>query len=428
MRAVSITPSRLSGKAKAPPSKSYTHRLLILATLASTPSVIEAPLRCDDTLASLRACSLLGAKVELHRGAWLITPPRRLRAPPDVIEAGGSGTTARFITALCSLADGGYSVVTGDESLRRRPMAPLLSALRNLGVECFSTRGDGHLPVVIRGGGLRGGRAELQGDVSSQFLSALLVAALKAEEETALSLRGALVSRPYVESTLACISLFGGRVRAGQASFYVPPAQSLRGIRARPPGDVGLALLLASSILLSGGAATIEGLDPALPQADFKGLRILRELGCELEFDRAHGRLSIRAEGELEGGTYDLADAPDLLPVLAPLAVACRKPLALRNVRHARFKESDRIAALSAELRKVGLQVEEEDDGLIIGRGDLRPAALDPHNDHRLFMAFCALSQAVPGGCMVLNPGCVSKSFPAFLRTLRALGAKIEVM
>lgn len=369
----------------------------------------------------------LGARVLRRPGVWTVAPPERLRLPEDVIDAGGSGTTARFFIPLCALTPPGLSVLTGNEALRRRPMLPLLEALEGLGSRARSTTGKGVLPVVVEGGGLRGGSTSLRGDVSSQFLSGLLLASLRAEQEARMRVLGKLVSAPYVDATLAAVSLFGGSIRRHGSEFIVPSGQSLQAQEVLTPGDIGLSLLLAAAVILSGGEALIRELALDLPQADALGLRLLRELGCELELD-GQGSLSVRASGELRGGTFELGEAPDLLPVLAALSVACREAVEIGGVAHARFKESDRLSALAQGLREAGLQVEEREQGLRIWRGEPRSAVLDPQGDHRLFMAYCALAFALPKGALVLEPRCVRKSFPGYLRALKSLGARPEVV
>jgi 3-phosphoshikimate 1-carboxyvinyltransferase len=420
----------LSGSVSVPPSKSYTHRAVLMASLAlagsGRGSRIRNPLLSRDTNATVEACAAMGAAMERREGALTIKGTRP-RVPEDVVNVENSGTTLRFMTSAFSLAPDGYVVLTGDSSIRRRPMQPLLETLGQLGVQAWSSRGNGCAPVVVKAGGMRGGKASIRGDVSSQFVSSLLVSSPLAEIDTALKVADA-VSRPYIEMTLRLGEIFGVRVRnKGYSEFEVPSGQEYRAADFTVPADFSSASFIVAAVAMVGGKATIENLDATLPQGDAKILDIARRMGAKVTEEK--GRLVVAADGDmLTGGTFDLGDTPDLLPVVAALALRCDSPVEVVGTAHARFKETDRIAIVAKELAKLGASVKERRDGLRIlpTKGRLQAAPLDAHDDHRMFMAFSLASMLIPGGAPIAGAESLDVSYPTFLEDIGRLGARVR--
>jgi 3-phosphoshikimate 1-carboxyvinyltransferase len=419
---VTISGADLRGEVKAPPSKSYTHRAVTAALLSEGRSEILDPLFSKDTEATMLAAELFGALIERGGERLLVEGRRRPVTPGDVVDAMNSGTTLRIMTALAGLAEGGYTVLTGDESLRRRPMQPLLDALGQLGVRAWSTRLNGTAPIVVEAGNM-GGECRIRGDISSQYISALLMAGAAAERPVTVQVEGEPVSRPYIESTIAVMKEYGAWVtREGYTLFHTEPA-GYRAARFRVPGDYGLAGFIMAAPLLGGGRVRVTGLDPRYPQADRAVVALLAGMGAKIR----ESAEAVEVEWTpLRGLETDLRDSPDLLPIAAVLGSVAEGETRIKGVHHARHKESDRISVLASELRKASIQVEERADGLVIRGGRPRRATLDPQGDHRLFMAFALLSLSTPGGLNILNPESASVSYPSFLDDLRRIGCEVR--
>jgi len=419
-------PPTVSGDYVPPPSKSYTHRALVAAALADGESLIVNALRSDDTLMTMRALRSLGARM-IGRGSIVMVRPGRLRAPGDVIHCGASGTTLRFMISVASLTDGGYSVLTGTRRLRERPVGPLLDSLSQLGVEATSTRGNGLPPVIVRGGGLRGGTASLRAEESSQYVSSILLAAPRSAAGVELEVRG-IVSRTYVDATLAVMEAFGARPeRAGYDRFSVEPT-GYRGARFAVPGDYSSASYFMGLVAAVGGILTVRGLG-SMPQADSAILGILERMGARVRLDGSTGDVVVESSGALRGGEFDLRDSPDLLPIVAALGALAQGRTRITGIAHTRLKESDRPAAMAEELSKLGARVWWGEGHLEV-EGPVAPPegpppVLSDHGDHRIFMALAILSAALRGRAALAPSSSYRKSYPGFLEDLRELGVDI---
>ncbi len=413
-----IERSRLSGEICCPASKSYTHRAIFLASLADGPSTIANVLASADTDATVAACRSLGAEIEQDGDALRVTP-RGLR--PADIDAANSGTTIRIASAVSALAEG-TSTLTGDESLRRRPMQPLLDALGTMGARCSSR--EGRPPVTVTGR-IAGGHIDIPGNISSQFISALMISAPMTRSGVTISIQGDLVSKPYLEATISAMRRFGVVVHTViPFRRYAVAPQAYRPASFTVPSDSSsLALLLAAAVL-AGEKMKIRVAFGDLPQGDESFIDILEVLGIRV--DVGEDVISVDAPGVLAGGRFDLGNTPDLLPPLAILSARCSAPLEIVNVGHARFKETDRIAVLASQLAKAGIGAVQGQDSLTLTPGALGGAHLDPHSDHRLFMAFCILAMAI-GDCTVEDPESVRISYPSFIEDVRGLGAKLSL-
>lgn len=409
-----------SGNVAAPPSKSYTHRALMMAFLAGDTRVAN-PLWGADTLATRACITTLGAEVKGEAGVRVTRGD--LRPPEDVLNVMNSGTTLRLLSGVCALLDGA-SVLTGDASIRSRPMEPLLEALRQLGARAQSTRRDGKAPIVVEGP-MHGGEASLAGDVSSQFVSSLLMACPLAAKDTRIALTSPLKSRPYVEVTLAMMRHFGVRADAEGEDFLVPAGQAYRPSHFRVPGDYSSAAFPLVAGAITGGKVTVKALAPEWPQGDRFILEALRAMGARVT--ERGGSATVQAEA-LEGAELDLGDTPDLFPILCVAGAFAKGTTTLGGAPQLRFKESDRIKAMAAGLKAMGAKVREREDGLVIEGGKaLRGASIETHEDHRILMAFSVAALRAQGPLRLSEHESYAVSYPTFLQDLRRLGAKAEV-
>lgn len=408
----------LCGVINAPPSKSYTHRAFVLASLAGGESRIRNYLISGDTLATVNACRALGAEIVLGGEAVVGGTAGKLRTPPEAIDCENSGTTIRLVSAMASLD--GEVILTGDPSLRERPMQPLLDALSQLGVKTSSLGGDGRPPVKIHGGTLSGGRVRIRGDVSSQFISALLIVAPYARKETRIILTSALKSRPYVAMTLEAMHRFGAEAESmDHKGFRVPPGR-YKGTSYEVEGDYSNASYFLALAAMTGSEITVKNLSRDSLQGDRRMLDYLRAMGAEVEVGEK--AVTVRG-GVLRGIEADLGDTPDLVPTLVALGCRAMGRTVIKNVEHARHKESDRLAACASEFRKFGVRILERRDGLVINGGqELRGAVVDSWGDHRLAMALAITGMAASGKTVVRGAEAVKISYPDFFKALESLG------
>lgn len=400
----------IRGVVNAPPSKSYSHRAFIISSLAEGTSQLKYPLYSEDTLASLECCRAFGSNIEVkNEECNVIGTGGDFNTPDDVLNVKNSGTTLRIITSAASLA-ANYTVLTGDNSLRERPMQDLIQALRKLGVNVYSTRNNGKAPIIIKGG-LIGGESVIKGDVSSQYISSILLSAPYAENPVSLKVNGDFISKPYVDMTLDIMRKFGVNVeyQSVDKSFHVTP-QKYNAIEYTVEGDYS-----SASYLIAAGAAlnsdlTVKNLDSKSKQGDQIILDIVQEMGCNVQVKK--DEVKLMSTGKLQGIDVELKNTPDLLPTVAALGAVASGTTRIRGVEHARYKETDRINTSAIELAKLGAIVKEEEDGLII-QGGVHGGVVDSHNDHRLVMALYLIGLKV-GKVRIKNAGVYDVSFPNF--------------
>jgi len=362
--------SRVSGSIQAPPSKSYTHRAVILAALSSGPCRIRRPLLAEDTEATIGGMAAFGAEIE-RTADGLRVASDSLRPPGMPIDARNSGTTLRLLTGVAALLEGS-TTLSGDASLRKRPMGPLLDALTVLGARARSSSGDGLPPVEVEGV-LRGGRVSLSGSVSSQFLSSLLIACPLAGNRSEIRVLPPRRSEPYVEMTRQMVRAFGVDIVVDEGAYLVPGGRTYRPTDLEVPGDFSSAAF------------------PLVAAA---------------------------------GQTVDVSDTPDLFPILAVLATQANGETHFVNGEHLRVKESDRIASTVAMLRALGAHAEPTADGCVVhGPASLRGAFIDSRADHRILMAAAIAGLAADDSVDISDPWCFRVSYPSFLDDMRALGA-----
>jgi len=393
-----------------PGSKSYTHRALIAAALAPGESLLTNALRAEDTELTAQALERLGAGI-----AWKDTEVRlrgtggRWQPAPEPIYLGNSGTSMRFLTALTALGRGEYHL-TGSPRLCERPVGELLQALASLGVEAHSQQGNGCPPVIVRGG-LTGGRTQLSGAVSSQYLSALLFIAPLAPQGAEIEITGELVSRPYVNLTLEVLADFGiSFYREGYKFFQVPGGQSYQPRDYEIEADASSASYFWAAAALTGGRVTITNLSLESCQGDIDFLSVLARMGCRIAPTEAG--LTLQG-GPLTGIEVDMAPMPDLVPTLAVAAAFARGDTVITGAAHLRHKESDRLAAVAGELARMGISAAETADGLIIHGGHPHGAIIHTYDDHRIAMSFAVAGLKIPG-ISIRDAQVVAKSFPDF--------------
>ena len=440
---VHLSPSTVSGTTRAPPSKSYTHRA-ILAAGYSEEATIHDPLDSADPRATQRAVNGFGGDVtvgdddsSLEITGFGGTP----YVPDTVIDCANSGTTMRLVTATAALG-GGLTVLTGDDSLRSRPQGPLLEALAELGVRAESTRSNGQAPLVV-GGPLDGGRVAIPGDVSSQYISALLMAGAVTEEGIELELTTELKSAPYVDITLEVLSEFGvtaepvgtngenGVRSAGADGFVVEGGQAYApaGGEYHVPGDFSsISYLLAAGAIAAseGESVVVEGAQPSA-QGDSAIVEVLDGMGADISWDTAAGEITI-SRSSLSGTTVDVGNTPDLLPTIATLGAVADGDTVIENCEHVRYKETDRVSAMATELETLGASVTEEQATLTIHGDDsaLAGATVEGYHDHRVIMSLAVAGLVADGETTVTGADHVAVSFPGFFEALSTLGADID--
>jgi len=422
MESVAVRPLThpLNAAVTVPGSKSYTQRALILAALARGESLLRRPLDAEDTTYLIAALQMLGAVITPQNDALVIRGTGgRLENPGREIYLGNNGTAMRILTGVTAIGRGEF-ILTGDERLRERPLAPLLEALNSLGVAARGLHRDGYPPVAIRTAGLPGGQVTLRDLDSSQYVSALLIAAPYAAGDIRIDLAGRIPSRPYIDVTVEAMGEFGVEVQVETPDRYlVRGGRSYRGTDCRIEGDASSASYFFLAAALTGGMVEVRNVPLRTRQGDIGFLKLLQEAGCEVTA-RGDG-VTVTGRTLRDGPQcFDLKDMPDMVPTLAVLAAARPGRTVIANVAQLRVKESDRLAALATELRKMGVSVTEEADRLTIDGGGLHGAEIETYNDHRIAMSFAVLGLVVPG-VKIRNPRCVDKSFPGFWQELGKL-------
>jgi len=414
----------LEGVVSAPSSKAYTHRMLIAALLSEGTSRIFNPLISADTQATLMAVRAFGAETEIKEHCWTVQGSESVKTPSGPIDCRESGSTLRFMIPVAALANGSVKLIF-HTSFKKRPVAPLLGSLKNLGVDSEVLSERGTSAVLIRGGGIRGGKTSIRGDISSQFISGLLFACPKAQQDTEIEVTTRLESRDYVQMTLEVIAKHGVKVSTAPdiSSLCVPSNQSYRPCDHTVTGDFSSAAFLLAAAAITSSKVKVKNLEYQTAQGDRRIVDILKCMGAEVKL----GDDYVTVEGkQLCAVDVDAQDIPDLVPVCAVLACYADGTSEIYNAKRLRYKESDRLNALHAELSRMGADIAMEKDKLIIsGLCRMHGATVDPHNDHRIAMACAVAALGAEEQTKILNAECVNKSYPQFFEHLRLLGANV---
>ncbi|KUO42698.1 MAG: hypothetical protein APU95_01375 [Hadesarchaea archaeon YNP_N21] len=427
MALLRVRPSTLEGEITAPPSKSYTHRAFSIALLADGWSKISDPLISLDTESTINAVKIFGGKVFSDGARRVKGTSGEIRPSTNLIDVRNSGTTLRIMSAIAALSPNQVRL-TGDSSILARPMAPLIEALSKLGAKARCEGPKGRPPVIV-GGGLKGGEAELTGAVSSQFVSALLIACPYAQEDVFLTITEELRSRPYVEITLEVLGAAGAKIKKSSdlMEFSIPGRQIFRPIEFSIPGDFSSAAFILGGAAIAGGCVKVKNLDMRGAQGDKRVVEFLRQFGADI---KVRGKsIEVLGTGDLTGIEADCGDNPDLVPVLAVLGCVADGRTILTNIPHLRYKETDRLRALTIELRKMGADVEESPDELRIqGVKQLKGASLNSYGDHRMAMALTLAGLIARGETLIDGAESIKVSYPGFISDIIKLGAKVEVI
>jgi len=413
-----VNKSNLSGSVRIPGSKSHTIRAVAIASLADGTSHVREPLVASDTLSAFDAYRLLGAQA-VKTDEWVIRGVGgRPVVPDNVIDVGNSGTTLYIALASAALVNG-ITVLTGDEQIRRRPARPLIDALNALGAKVESTRGNGMAPIIVRGP-VRGGEIKLDCSQTSQYLTSLLLNCPLASGDTVIEVES-LVEQPYIEMTLRWLEeqkivlenddFRRFRIRGGQGyTAFDKPI----------PADWSSATFFMCAAAITGADVTLLGLDTNDTQGDKAVAGMLAEMGCKVESVEGGVRI---IGGVLKGAEFDLGDTPDALPAMAVTACFAEGETRLVNVPQARLKETDRIAVMCEELSKMGADIEELPDGLIIRGSRLTPAFVHGHADHRVIMALAVAGLALDGETTISTAEALNVTFPNFVELMTSAGA-----
>ncbi|MBA2467807.1 MAG: 3-phosphoshikimate 1-carboxyvinyltransferase [Chloroflexia bacterium] len=428
----------ISGAAYVPGSKSITNRALLIAALADGLSTLTGALFSDDTRYMAGALNQLGITVRSDEGAERFDIEGgngTFPASSGLLFIGNSGTTARFLTAALTLGHGEY-IVDGVPRMRERPIAPLLDALNQLGADAVSQEGTGCPPVVVTADGLPGGTCRLAGDKSSQYFTGLLIAAPYAERGVRIEVEGRspspggggvrggdLVSKPYIEITADVMEAFGVLSdidTESWRSFSVAPGQRYEGRHYVIEPDASNASYFFALAAVTGGEIVVEGLGSGSLQGDLDFVHVLEEMGATVEIEESHTSVRGPEGGRLRGGDFDFGEISDTAQTLAAIAPFADGPLTIRGVAHNRLKETDRVSAVVAELRKLGQDVDEFEDGFTVHPQPVTPAEIETYDDHRMAMSFAITGTRAPG-VTILDPSCVAKTFPSYFERLAEL-------
>ncbi len=442
---VSVRKSIPKGRITAPASKSYTHRAVFIASLGKSRSELSRPLLSADTKSTMEACRMFGAAVEektdpeTNETVIIINGfGGKPKTPENTIDVGNSGTTLRLMTALAGVAEGEVTL-KGDESIQTRPNTPLLKTLNEMGAEAYSVKGNGCAPLVVKGK-IKPGSVSIDGGMSSQFISALILSCPLLEADSKIKIEGELKSKPYVDITLEVAQKAGVRIHEHKESgseddagiFYEIPGNQTYALGDYViPGDFSSAsYLLTAGALIPGADIRLAGLFPSA-QGDSAIVEILEKAGADISWDKENGVIhaSNKNGKRLKGITWDAGKTPDLVPTLAVLGAFSDGEMRIINAEHVRFKETDRLKAMATELSKIGAVIEETADGLIISgeksKGKMKGAAVHGWDDHRIVMSLFIAGMMI-GDMTIDTAESVKISYPDFFEEMKKVGAVFE--
>ena len=414
--------STLEGSIEIPASKSHTIRAVVIASLAEGKSEIVSPLDSGDTRSAVVACRALGAEIVTGEN-WLVKGfGGNPRVQASKIDLGNSGTSLNLTTSVAALQEEEV-VFTGDASLKSRPMQSLLDALNNLGAHAYSLERKGYCPIRVSGI-MKGGKTEV-GGINSQYLSSLLISTPLLEGDTEIRVID-LHERPYVQMTLNWLDQQQVYYeREGWETFRVRGRQGYRPFKKRVPGDFSSATFPLCAAVITSSRLLLKGLDMNDAQGDKEVITMLSAMGAAIQVEQ--GGILV-APGELAGCELDLNNTPDALPALAVVGCCAKGETVLKNVAQARIKETDRIKVMASELSKMGADIQEMDDGLIIRQSALKGASVNGHHDHRVVMALSLAGMVAEGKTEIKTAESVAITFPSYVEKMCQLGARMEVI
>lgn len=417
--------TKVNGSVTLPGSKSLSNRILLLAALAEGTTVVENLLDSDDIRHMLGALNLLGVNVSLNEDKTVATVEGvagKFKTPSEPLFLGNAGTAYRPLTAVLAAVDGEYQLV-GEPRMEERPIGHLVDALQALGGDVEYLKHKDYPPLAIKGGKINGGKVAIDGSISSQFLTALLMAAPLFNGDTEITIKGTLVSKPYIDITLDVMKRFGVTVSHDNYEiFYVKGCQQYQALeRIMVEGDASSASYFVAAAAIAGGEIEINGVGAASVQGDIGFAKVMEQVGAKIDwYDE---KLVVR-KGELNAVDIDANAIPDAAMTLATVALFAKGKTAIRNIYNWRVKETDRLYAMATELRKVGAEVVEGEDFIEITPPEtFNDVAIDTYNDHRIAMCFAMI--AVGGKPITINdPKCTYKTFPTFFKVLESVSSQ----
>jgi len=417
---------RLNGEVCASPSKSYTQRMLIAASLSNGSGKISNPLLSDDTEATLRAVTALGAETSFEENCWAVKGAVPVQNAKTPIDCGESGATLRFMIPVAALA-ADPSILLFKGSLKRRPIDPLLKSLDDLGAKVHQKKFGDKDAVVVEGGGILGGETSIAGNVSSQFISGLMFACPLAKVDTEISVTSPLESVNYAKMTVEVLLKHGIRIDVYDNfdRVVIPGNQAYKPVDGRVPGDFSSAAFLLAAAAVTHSKVQVNDLDHESVQGDKAILGILKQMGVAGKV--CEDSVEIDGSGNpLETLNFDARNIPDLVPVCASLACYAKGVSRITGTHRLKLKESDRLQSIQSELTNMGAEMEVSSDTVTINAPfSLHGTPIDPHNDHRIAMAVSVAALFAEGETTIRNAECVRKSYPQFFTHLKQLGAEI---
>lgn len=420
---VKITgPQSIRGSVSAPGSKAYTHRALLASLLSQGETVIQGASECEDAHKTLDAIHSLGARVQAQSGRIISHGTEKLASHTQPIDCGESGATLRFLTAIAGTSPA-TTTLMASERLARRPLKPLLAAMESLGART-ALRENGEGSVIEIRGPLKGGEASIPGDISSQFISGLLFASPLAESDVMVRVSGRLESRPYVEMSLEVLKKHGISIDVNGNEFHIAAPQKYTGALHNVPGDFSSAAFLIAGVGIAGGDVKFSGLNAGSLEPDAIFLKVIDQIGLDVR--NTGESLEVR-EGKLEPFQFDAMNNPDLVPPLEVLGCFTNGTSEIRGVKRLRYKETNRLETVPAELAKMGAKITAEGDVVKVRGGALVGGKLDSRRDHRVAMSCAIASIGATGNSSIDNAEAVAKSYPEFFQDLVSLGVVLNV-
>jgi 3-phosphoshikimate 1-carboxyvinyltransferase len=415
-------PQSLRGTVTAPGSKAYTHRALLASLLSRGETIIQGASKCDDVHRTLEGIQSLGAKARIQNSRIVSCGTERFASCTNPIDCGESGATLRFLTAIAGTSPT-RTALRASERLAKRPLEPLLKAMETLGASTIISESAEGSEVSVQGP-LKGGETWIQGDISSQFISGLLFAAPLASTDVTVHVKGRLESRPYVEMTLDVLKRHGISIYVEDSDFRIPAPQKYTGALHDVPGDFSSAAFLIAAAGIAGKEITVSGLNPGSSEPDAVFLKVIDQMGLEV---RNVGQTLNVKGSKLEPFEFDAVNNPDLVPPLEVLGCFAKGTSEIRGVKRLRYKETNRLQTIPAELEKMGAKISVNDDVVRIQGRVLVGCELDSKHDHRVAMSCAIASIGARGGSSIHNAEAVSKSYPGFFQDLTKLGVDLNV-
>jgi len=416
---IEIKPHKIGNcEISVPGSKSYTHRMLIASALSDGICCIDNALKSEDTLITMSALKQMGIMIDSYERRFIVHGVKGVfRQTAEPVYLGNSGTSMRLLTALASLGKGRY-LLTGTERMKQRPIQDLLDALIQMGAPVYSVSNNGCPPVVIRGGDLKGGKITIDCEVSSQYLSAVLFTAPITKQGLEINVRKGPVSRPYIDMTIDVMERFGIEIiRDGYNYFKIQPGQKYKAGSFSVEPDCSQAGYFWGAAAITGACIKVNGIKKNSHQGDFHFAELLEQMGCKVIYEK--DGISVIG-GSLSGIEADMSDMPDMVPTLAVVSAFAKGTTIIKNVRHLKLKESNRLAAVANELSKMGIEAAVNDTGLTIKGSRPHGVGISTYKDHRIAMSFAIAGLKVPG-VFIKDEKCVEKSFPEYWKVFNGL-------